>query len=235
MTKAAAQRAVCSREIELPLIERYGLVAGMDEVGRGAIAGPVCVGVSVVGPFTSDAPAGLTDSKLLSPKRRLEMIAPVRQWVAASAVAAASAAEIDALGIVAALRLAGLRALAMVAAQGFPPRLVLLDGTHDWLSEPEADLFATLAAPAPLRSGPQPAPFTGAVQTLVKGDARASVIAAASVLAKVERDQFMAGLPDPGYAWESNKGYGSSAHYAGIAAHGLSDQHRRSWNLRGSD
>lgn len=256
MRRAAQCIPPCSRDIELPLVESFGLVAGMDEVGRGAIAGPVCVGVCVVGPETGQPPAGLTDSKLLTAKRREALVDPAARWVAASAVGAASAAEIDQIGIVAALRLAGRRALHAVSAQGYAPSLVLLDGSHDWLSEPQADLFSFDAAvPTPQIGGAHAtAPgglgpgergmygpgsaalaYDGPVQTLVKGDARVSVIAAASVLAKVRRDAYMAGLADPGYGWASNKGYGAAVHYRGIAAHGLSEQHRRSWNLPGTD
>lgn len=282
MTRAAQERPVCSRDIELPLVETFGLVAGMDEVGRGAIAGPVCVGVCVVGPQTGQPPAGLTDSKLLTARRREALVEPVTRWTLASAVGGASAAEIDQIGIVAALRLAGQRALYAVNAQGYAPSFVLLDGSHNWLSEPEVDLFSfdpdavgQSSVPASAQGaevvgvGDSPAPSTGAgkvavsgsgangvaaaaehgifgpgsaaltydgpVRTLVKGDARVSVIAAASVLAKVRRDSYMAGLTDPGFGWASNKGYGSGVHYDGIREHGLSEQHRHSWNLPGAD
>jgi ribonuclease HII len=113
------------------LREGRTLVAGMDEVGRGSLAGPVSVGVLVVDAQTRTAPTGLRDSKLLSPAVR-EVLAPkVARWAVASAVGHAEPDEIDAIGIIAALRLAGRRALAQLPVL---PDLVILDGNHDWLS-----------------------------------------------------------------------------------------------------
>src|SRR3954464_16038941 len=113
-------------------------LAAMDEVGRGALAGPVSVGVLVVTARIGRVPAGLKDSKLLSPQVREMLLPVVRRWAGEFAVGHASAAEIDAVGIIAALRLAGRRALAALSA---PVDAVLLDGNHDYLSEPEPALF----------------------------------------------------------------------------------------------
>ena len=127
-------------------MERFPLVGGMDEVGRGALAGPVTVGLAVVGAATPEAfPAGLADSKLLSARRREELVGPCRQWLEDWALGSSTPGEIDAHGIVGALRLAGLRALAQVAARGHLPDVVVLDGSADWLSRPHEDLLTTLA------------------------------------------------------------------------------------------
>ncbi len=187
-------------------------VIGVDEVGRGAIAGPVAVGVHAVRAGITEFPLGLRDSKLLSEKRRDALLPLVREW-GPSAVGYASPAEIDAHGITWALGAAGRRALLALHAEGLPVTvaLILLDGSHDWLSP---------ALRQPLR-----------VQTRVGADRACASVAAASIHAKVDRDACMrdAHAAHPHYAWDSNKGYGAAAHYAGIAAHGLTEWHRRSW------
>ncbi len=201
----------------------YRVLAGMDEVGRGALAGPVSVGVCVVDETCRSAPSGVRDSKLLTPAARQAMVPRVRRWATSSAVGHASAAEIDEIGIMAALRLAGTRAL---AALDVVPDLVLLDGNHDWLTAPEeVGLFAELGA----------GPATPPVRTMIKADMRCSSVAAASVLAKVERDAIMTGLaPEhPAYGWADNKGYSAASHLEALAAHGPSPHHRRSWRLPG--
>src|SRR5436305_3420097 len=104
----------------------------MDEVGRGALAGPVTVGVVVVDLESRTAPSGVRDSKLLAPAAREALVPRLRRWARAHAVGHAEPEEIDAYGIIAALRLAGRRALASLAAV---PTCVLLDGNHDWLTE----------------------------------------------------------------------------------------------------
>jgi ribonuclease HII len=188
-------------------------VIGCDEVGRGAIAGPVAVGLAVVNTAVGPMPEGLRDSKLLSEKRR-ETLAPLaRQWVMFSAVGLATAREVDDVGITAALGLAGKRALVVLHEAGAPVRecTVLLDGKHDWLTP-------ALASPLP-------------VVTRVKGDRDCASVAAASVIAKVHRDHLMIAEDErmPGYGWAGNKGYGSAAHFAAIAELGATDFHRRSW------
>ena len=230
----------------------------MDEVGRGSLAGPVTVGLAVVDRGTSDAfPQGLADSKQLTPRRREALVEPCRAWVLDWAVAHAAPGEIDALGIVGALRLAGRRALARMAARDHLPGAIILDGRADWLTEPEPDLLDALGAqPSAVPVEPVAvsvesvesigearqsigdesvlsARFTPAVRMEVKGDARCAIVAAASILAKVERDALMSALPDPGYDWASNMGYASAAHVEALARLGASDQHRRSWNLPG--
>lgn len=224
-------RQVPDRGLESELLGRYTLVAGMDEVGRGALAGPVTVGVAVVSSATPDSfPLGLADSKQLSARARAELVDPVRGWVEDYAVAHAGSAEIDAVGIVGALRLAGRRALAELDGRGHLPGVVILDGVADWLSEPPQDLLTSLDQELVDDPGLARVPR---VVTRVKADATCAVVSAASVLAKVERDGLMETMEDPGYAWASNKGYASPAHVRALERLGPSTQHRRSWHLPG--
>ncbi|WP_062318326.1 ribonuclease HII [Demequina maris] len=197
----------------------FDAVAGIDEVGRGALAGPVSVGVAVVTRCES-WPDGLTDSKLLSAARREALVEPLGSFGVGRAVGHATAAEIDEVGIVAALRIAARRALDAIPVA---VDAVLLDGTHDWLTPPPADLFSDHAdewdAPP--------------VTMIVKGDRACASIAAASVLAKVERDALMAVAHEehPEYGWDSNKGYGAASHLEALREHGPSPLHRVSWKL----
>ena len=209
-------------------------LAAMDEVGRGALAGPVSVGVVVVTPEVRRVPAGLADSKLLTPQVRQQLVAPVRRWVQEYAVGHASADEIDAIGIIAALRTAGRRALAELSG---PVDAILLDGNHNYLREPAAPVAAPdpLAAPlfevaaepvAPVDPGP-------AVHVRIKADMTCAAVAGASVLAKTERDAILTGLAPsyPRYGFAVNKGYGTPEHVAALRKHGPSAVHRRSWRL----
>ena len=225
------------RSLEKALLETYDYVGGLDEVGRGALAGPVSVGLAIVARRTDDDfPEGLADSKQLTARARTGLIEPVHGWLVDHAVAHASPAEIDEHGIVGALRMAGLRALQQVADRGHVPGVIILDGVADWLTAPQPDLLTALEArPASTAPGPAADSPTPLVRMEVKADARCAVVAAASVLAKVERDRLMADLDDPGYGWASNKGYASPAHIRGLTALGASDQHRRSWHLPGLD
>ena len=197
-------------------------VIGCDEVGRGAIAGPVAVGVSVFDGHAGEPPTGLRDSKMLSEPKR-ELLAPlVAVWSVHSAVGLASNEEVERIGIIAALGLAAVRALAELHDDGvhLQDAVVLLDGSHDWLT------------PAIARGGAipdnEPRP---AVVTRVKADRDCAVVAAASVLAKVHRDRLMiaSDAVHPGYRWSANKGYASAEHYAAIERLGPSPLHRWSW------
>lgn len=194
-------------------------VAGIDEVGRGALAGPVSVGVCVLA-HCDTWPDGLTDSKLLSPARREALMAPLSAFGVARAVGHASAQEIDAVGIIAALRMAARRALDAIPVH---VDAVLLDGSHDWLTPPPADLFAQ----------PEDSWDAPAVTMVVKGDRACASIAAGSVLAKVERDALMAAahLDHPDYGWDGNKGYGAAVHLDALRRLGPTPLHRRSWKL----
>jgi ribonuclease HII len=194
------------------------MVIGMDEVGRGAIAGPVGVGLSVVYEHTRSAPMGLRDSKLLSEQRREELYPAVASWARQSAVGLASNDEVESIGIIRALGVAASRALEAVRDAGLviQDAVVLLDGSHDWL---------TPALPPAVRE------LGLRVTTKVKADRTCAAVAAASVLAKVQRDRLMiaADADHPGYLWPSNKGYASAEHYAAIDRIGPSALHRWSW------
>jgi ribonuclease HII len=198
------------------------VVIGIDEVGRGALAGPVSVGLVAV-TRCDDWPAGLADSKQLTARAREALIAPLWAFGVGRTVGHASAAEIDQRGIIGALRLAGVRGLAALAAEGVVADAILLDGTHDWLTTPPADLFSVVTDDA----------LTPPVTMVVKGDGLCASIAAASVIAKVERDAIMraAHVEHPHFGWEGNKGYGAATHLDAIREHGPSDWHRVSWKL----
>ena len=211
------------------------LVAGMDEVGRGALAGPVSVGVVLVCAETRSAPVGLRDSKLLTAAAREALVAPLRRWGVAWGVGHAEPDEIDAYGIMTGLRLAGRRALAMAGAT---PDVVVLDGNHDWLADPaRVGLFADLSDDSVIVEGkrrpPPPMEPVPPVVTVIKGDMTCSSVAAASVLAKVERDGLMVQRHSshPDYGWAVNKGYAAPAHRDALMRLGPCVQHRRSWNL----
>jgi ribonuclease HII len=189
-------------------------VIGVDEVGRGALAGPVAVGLCVIAVDTVKRfPKGLRDSKMLSEPNR-ERLAPLAAaWALDSAVGLAGPEEVDSIGIIACLGLAGKRALAQLYERGIDVAnaVVLLDGSHNWLSP---------ALRSPLD-----------VVTRVKADRDCASVAAASVVAKVHRDRLMIDRhpSSPAYGWDSNKGYGSAGHLAAIAEHGATDFHRHSW------
>jgi ribonuclease HII len=200
-------------------------LAGMDEVGRGALAGPVSVGVAVIVSTTSTAPKGLRDSKLMLADKRTAMIPKVRQWAESLAVGHASPQEIDAFGLTVGLRRAGWRALSQVGSVDH----VLLDGNLDWLTRPtQTTLFDDDAENDITELADRLS-----VTTVVKGDQKCSAVAAASVVAKVTRDRMMVNLAQahPGYGLETNKGYAAPDHLAAIRQVGLSRTHRQSWKI----
>ncbi|WP_134773696.1 ribonuclease HII [Ornithinimicrobium flavum] len=205
--------------------EGYAVLVGMDEVGRGALAGPVSVGVVAIDAGCRSAPQGVRDSKLLAPAAREQMVPRIRRWCLGSGVGHAWPEEIDAFGIMTALRLAGERALAEL---GLRPDLVLLDGNHDWLTDPaRVGLLGLLGD----------APPTPPVRTMIKADLRCSSVAAASVLAKVARDRLMVQAAAQEeyrpYGWDQNKGYAAPEHQEALRERGPSRWHRRSWRLAG--
>ena len=205
-------------------------LACADEVGRGALSGPVSIGMVVISLSTRTAPQGVRDSKLLTPEARERLAPKVRRWALSHAVGHASPAEIDAYGIMAAMRLAGHRAL---SALDVVPEAILLDGNHDYLSEPEQD--ALFGGPSELHSLMDTGVRVPPVTTLIKADMKCAGVAAASILAKTSRDALMTRLHEefPAYLWAENKGYCAPAHVAALAAHGPSIHHRRSWSLPG--
>ncbi|MFT4245671.1 MAG: ribonuclease HII [Micrococcaceae bacterium] len=198
-----------SYELEDTLFaEGYRLVAGMDEVGRGCLAGPVMVGVTVIGVNGQPEFEGLKDSKQMTVKAR-ERLAPVIQETLACAVGEATADEIDKYGITEALRISGVRALQKLVIL---PEIIILDGTHNWLGKGES---------FPL------------VHTQPKADTTSVTAAAASVVAKVTRDKYMETLAYeyPDYLWQKNKGYGTKAHKEAIKEFGVTEYHRKTWKL----
>jgi ribonuclease HII len=205
------------------------LVAGCDEVGRGALAGPVTVGVVVVDAGIGRVPQGLADSKLLSPQRRESLVPKIRRWSQWHAVGHASPAEIDRWGLTIALRLAGQRAMALVGVQ---PDVVLLDGNQDWLS-PRPEQTAMWQIDLSDHVPDWPECTVPRVVTQIKADLMCASVAAASVLAKVTRDAIMTTLADehPHFAWDENKGYASDHHRAELRERGPCEHHRRSWRL----
>ncbi len=202
--------------LERRLLRDHPFVISCDEVGRGALAGPVAVGATVVDQtmVRRRIPDGLRDSKLVPEPKRAPLAVRASQWVSASGVGWASAQEIDDVGIMRALGLAAVRAIADLAAHGVTPSdgVIVLDGNHDYI--------------APCATG-----LT--VMPVIKADRDCAGAAAASVIAKVARDELMTGLHDecPDYQWSRNKGYASAAHRDAITARGLSVHHRSSWTI----
>jgi ribonuclease HII len=177
-------------------------VAGVDEVGRGAWAGPVTVCAAVTG--LRRPPDGLTDSKLLTVRRRTALAKVLTGWVTAYALGHASPTEIDELGMTAALRLAAVRALDALPVR---PDAVILDGKHNYLGAPWQ------------------------VRTVIKGDQSCVPVAAASVIAKVHRDTLMAelGSSHEPFCFAENVGYPSPVHRAALEEYGPTPLHRLSW------
>ena len=186
-------------EIENSL--NVGVICGVDEAGRGPLAGPVCA-AAVILPQGEIIP-GLNDSKKLTDKKRRELFPIIKEKAIAYGIAFATEAEIDEINILQATFLAMKRAIAQ------------LDGKAD---------FALI-------DGNRETDFGIPCLTVVKGDSRSANIAAASVLAKVTRDLYMEELAEkyPEFGFEIHKGYGTKAHYAALTAHGMCDAHRRTF------
>ncbi|MDR2294045.1 MAG: ribonuclease HII [Microbacterium sp.] len=207
-------------DLERELLREHRWIIACDEVGRGALAGPVTVGAAFFDSsrLSSPIPDGLRDSKLIVEKKRAEVAERAASWVGASALGWASAQEIDQVGIMRALGLAAIRAIEGLAALELDPTegIVILDGNHDYIS---------------------PAGGWGyRIRPVIKGDRDCASASAASVLAKVERDALMERLhvDSPVYGWDHNKGYASQAHREAIEAHGISAHHRASWSFSGN-
>jgi ribonuclease HII len=186
-------------------------VAGVDEAGRGPLAGPVVAAAVILDPGRRIE--GLADSKALAPEVRTRLALEVRERALAWSVALASPAEIDTLNILQATLLAMRRAL---AALSVAPDHVEIDGNRP----PRLDgLVWAQAAPAPT------------LETVVRGDASRPAISAASILAKTVRDTLMEQLDTrhPGYGFAVHKGYPTAAHLAALRAQGISPVHRRSF------
>ncbi|HQU26496.1 MAG TPA: ribonuclease HII [Acidimicrobiales bacterium] len=218
----AAPVDLMARERELLAVGRA--VVGVDEVGRGALAGPLCVG-AVLLERGADPPRGLTDSKRLTPERRRALVEPLLEWAAAWSLGSASAEEVDAWGVTTALAVAAGRAVDGLATR---PTHALVDGPWNLLRTPRD---VPLATPLPPTSRAEGVPVT----PVVKGDLHCASIAAASVLAKVARDDLMVALAAdwPDYGWAHNKGYGTPDHLAALRRLGPTPHHRVSWRLPG--
>lgn len=196
---------------------------GVDEVGRGAIAGPVAVGVSLIdklNPNLTAWPEKLQDSKLMTPKSRSEIFEPLQTWVEEHAIGYSSNNEIDELGISEALRSAAGRAISELLSSGSlrsaiatEGAVILLDGSQNWLGKQAAGLE---------------------VDIQVKADTACVSVAAASVLAKLQRDELMEQQDSlfPEYGFRGHKGYASAKHIEALRAHGPSPIHRVTWLTR---
>ena len=201
--EAARLAGMYAFERELAAERGGSVVIGLDEVGRGPLAGPLAVGGVVLN--ADDPIAGLNDSKQVRPEDREAIAEEVRRRARAWTVQYVEPADIDRVGMTAALRQAFTAAIAEVEAQGVAVDVVLLDGN-------------------PLHLDPREV-------NVVKGDGKCASIAAASLVAKVARDHVMEAYAEqyPGYGFESNKGYGSEGHMAAIRERGLCPIHRRSF------
>ena len=181
-------------------LHRQGIayICGVDEAGRGPLAGPVCA-AAVILPDHLEIP-GLNDSKKLTDKRRRELFPIIKEQALAYGIAFADHQEIDEINILQATYLVMERAMAALSVK---PELALIDGNRA-------------------------KDFGIAVQTVVKGDSLSASIAAASILAKVTRDDYMLEMAQtyPAYAFEVHKGYGTKMHYERLAAYGPSPIHR---------
>jgi ribonuclease HII len=212
MTSSTAGAAVRRGDAPVSAAERAAwsagrAIVGIDEVGRGAWAGPLTVAAVVLDP--DRLPSGARDSKQLTPARRSVVASDVRAHGLVG-IGHAENAEIDEVGLAAALTRAARRALqAVLDLEGAPTDpLLLIDGPHDLVRLADVE-----------------------VATMVRGDAGSVSIAAASVVAKVDRDALMtrAAEQHPVYGFASNKGYPSPAHVAALGTHGPCELHRMSW------
>ena len=181
--------------------EEIRVICGVDEAGRGPLAGPVCA-AAVILPKGLEIP-GLTDSKKLTDKKRRELFPLIQEQAIAYGIGFATEQEIDEINILQATFLAMQRALNQLTVK---PDLALIDGNR------EKD-------------------FGLPVKTVVKGDSLSANIAAASILAKVTRDNLMQEMAEtyPQYGFEIHKGYGTKAHYAALREHGACPIHRMSF------
>ncbi len=178
-----------------------GLVAGVDEAGRGPLAGPVVAAAVILDELKPIQ--GLADSKKLTAKRRERLFDEIRAKALCFSIAESSVQEIDALNILQATMLAMQRA---VEGLRLKPNKVLVDGNR----LPRLDILA---------------------EAIVQGDAKVSAISAASILAKVHRDRMCAEMHQayPAYGFDQHKGYGTQAHLAALTTHGATPLHRRSF------
>ena len=190
------------------------MILGIDEVGRGPYAGPLVIGACILGDWRNSENAEwiekLTDSKKLSAKRREEFYILIKEKALAAATGWVSSAEIDEIGLSEALRLATRRAVEQIQKTKAPFSEIIIDGTMNFLVGTKLEKY---------------------VSTLKKGDFLVKEISAASILAKVERDNYMAKLDTvyPEYGFSKHVGYGTAAHQKAMEEFGLTPEHRRSF------
>ena len=190
------------------------MILGIDEVGRGPYAGPLVIGACILGDWQNSENAEwiekLTDSKKLSAKRRKELYVLIKEKALAAATGWVSSAEIDKVGLSEALRLATRRAVEQIQKTKVPFSEIIIDGTMNFLVGTKLEKY---------------------VSTLKKGDFLVKEISAASILAKVERDKYMAELDAvyPEYGFGKHVGYGTAAHQKAMEEFGLTPEHRRSF------
>ena len=191
------------------------MILGIDEVGRGPYAGPLVIGACILGDWQNSENAEwiekLTDSKKLSAKRREELYVLIKEKALATATGWVSSAEIDEMGLSEALRLATRRAVEQIQKTRVPFSEIIIDGTMNFLVGTKLEKY---------------------VSTLKKGDFLVKEISAASILAKVERDKYMAELDAiyPEYGFGKHVGYGTAAHQKAMEEFGLTPEHRRSFS-----
>lgn len=190
------------------------MILGIDEVGRGPYAGPLVIGACILGDWQNSENAEwiekLTDSKKLSAKRREELYVLIKEKALAAATGWVSSTEIDEVGLSEALRLATRRAVEKIQKAKVPFSEIIIDGTINFLVGTKLEKY---------------------VSTLKKGDFLVKEISAASILAKVERDNYMAKLDAvyPKYGFGKHVGYGTAAHQKAMEEFGLTPEHRRSF------
>ena len=190
------------------------MILGIDEVGRGPYAGPLVIGACILGDWQNSENAEwiekLTDSKRLSAKRREELYVLIKEKALATATGWVSSAKIDEIGLSEALRLATRRAVEQIQKTKVPFSEIIIDGTMNFLVGTKLEKY---------------------VSTLKKGDFLVKEISAASILAKVERDKYMAELDAvyPEYGFGKHVGYGTAAHQKAMEEFGLTPEHRRSF------
>lgn len=190
------------------------MILGIDEVGRGPYAGPLVIGACILGDWQNSENAEwiekLTDSKKLSAKRREELYALIKEKALATATGWVSSTEIDEVGLSEALRLATRRAVKQIQKAKVPFSEIIIDGTMNFLVGTKLEKY---------------------VSTLKKGDFLVKEISAASILAKVERDNYMAELDAvyPEYGFGKHVGYGTAVHQKAMEEFGLTPEHRRSF------
>ena len=188
----------------------HRVILGIDEVGRGPWAGPLVIGAVVLPPGDQEWKNNLTDSKKLTPKKREQLSEIILKESAAAALGWVSARELDAIGLSDSLKLATRRAVRQIRAQNVPFNEIVIDGTINFLANTTLEKYVT---------------------TLKKADFLVKEVSAASIIAKVARDNYMKELAQlyPDYGFEKHVGYGTAIHKAALEKYGPTPEHRTSF------